>query len=134
MTAPCRREDTRHCFVLEGKMALPNQYFAARIGSRFLIALRDSKKILGLRCATCGKTLVPPREYCEMCGEKISDQWVELKSAGTLVNFTVVRYHDRHLPRDHVGLRLRRAAIGHGRQVEAMAVLEVLDDQVVDAA
>lgn len=99
MTAPCRREDTRHCFVLEGKMALPNQYFAGRIGSRFLIALRDRKKILGLRCATCGKTLVPPREYCEMCGEKISDQWVELKSEGTLVNFTVVRYHDRHLPR-----------------------------------
>ena len=39
------REDTKDCFVLEGKMALPNQYFAGSLGSQFLIAIRDRKKI-----------------------------------------------------------------------------------------
>ena len=41
------KEDKMNCFVLEGKMALPNQYFAGRLGSQFIIALRDQKKIQG---------------------------------------------------------------------------------------
>lgn len=91
-------QDTRDCFVLEGKMALPNQYFAGRLGSKFLIALRDKKKILGIRCKQCGITFVPPREYCEHCWEKIADNWVDLGHEGELVNYTVVRYNDKHLP------------------------------------
>ena len=38
-----------HCDVKEGKLALPYQYFAGRVGSRFLISLRDDRKILA-RC------------------------------------------------------------------------------------
>jgi uncharacterized OB-fold protein len=93
------REEKRDCFVLEGKMALPNQYFAGRLGSRFIIALRDRKKIMGLKCDTCGKTFVPPREYCVTCWKKIADNWVEVGPEGELVNFTVIRYGDRHLPK-----------------------------------
>ena len=92
-------EDTRDCFVLEGKMALPNQYFAGRLGSRFIIAIRDRKKIMGLRCGKCGRIFVPPREYCERCWTKIADHWVDLGTEGELVNFTVVRYGGRHLPK-----------------------------------
>jgi len=58
-------EDTKDCKVMTGKMALPNQYFAGRVGSKFLIALRDENKILGVRCEKCNKVFVPPREYCE---------------------------------------------------------------------
>ena len=93
------REDKKDCFVLEGKMALPNQYFAGSLGSRFIIALRDKKKIMGLKCNTCGKTFVPPREYCEKCWTRIADNWVEVGPEGELVNFAVVRYGDRHLPK-----------------------------------
>jgi uncharacterized OB-fold protein len=93
------REDTKDCFVLEGKMALPNQYFAGRLGSRFLIAIRDRKKIMGLKCGKCGKTFVPPREYCEKCWTKIADNQVELGTEGELVNFAVIRYGGRHLPK-----------------------------------
>jgi uncharacterized OB-fold protein len=92
-------EDKRNCFVLEGKMALPNQYFAGRLGSRFIIALRDKKKITGVRCEKCGKTFIPPREYCEHCWTNISENWVDLGCEGKLVNYTVIRYGDRHLPR-----------------------------------
>jgi uncharacterized OB-fold protein len=92
-------ENIKDCFVLEAKMALPNQYFAGRIGSRWIIAMRDRKKIMGLRCGKCDTTCVPPREYCNRCGANIADNWVDLASTGELVNYTVVRYNDRHLPR-----------------------------------
>jgi uncharacterized OB-fold protein len=95
----CKNEDTRNCFVLEGKMALPNQYFAGRLGSKFIIALRDKKKIMGVRCQKCNKTFIPPREYCEQCWSKIAENWVDLGSEGELVNFTVIRYNDKHLPK-----------------------------------
>ena len=93
------KEDRSNCFVLEGKMALPNQYFAGRLGSQFIIALRDGKKITGVRCEKCNKTFIPPREYCELCWTKIADKHIDLGSEGELVNYTVVRYNDKHLPK-----------------------------------
>jgi len=79
-------------------MALPYTYFAGRIGSKFIISLRDEQKILGLKCEKCGKVFIPPREYCEHCWVKIDGNWVELSKEGEIVNFTVVNYNDRHLP------------------------------------
>ena len=98
-TMTCKKEDTTHCFVFEGKMALPNQYFVGRLGSKFIIALRDRKKVMGLQCPKCEKTFVPPREYCHICQTKIDENWVELGSEGELVNYTIVRYPGRHLPK-----------------------------------
>jgi len=80
-------------------MALPNQYFAGRVGSKFIIALRDEHKILGVRCDKCNKVFVPPREYCERCMSRLDENWVELSNEGVITNFTVVRYNDKHLPR-----------------------------------
>jgi uncharacterized OB-fold protein len=91
--------DKEHCFVVEARMALPNEYFAGRTGSRFLTALRDEKRILGVRCPSCGKTFVPPRETCERCWSKIGENWVEVGKEGEIVAHTVVRYEDRHLPK-----------------------------------
>ena len=87
------------CFVMEGKMSLPNQYFAGRVGSKFIIALRDDKKILGVRCPVCDKVYCPPREYCDIDLTKLDENWVELGDEGEIANFTVVNYNDKHLPR-----------------------------------
>ncbi|MEN6473983.1 MAG: Zn-ribbon domain-containing OB-fold protein [Syntrophaceae bacterium] len=87
------------CFVQEGKMSLPNQYFAGRVGSKFIIALRDEKKILGVRCPECGLVYCPPREYCDKDLTKLDENWVDLSSEGVITNFTVVNYNDKHLPR-----------------------------------
>ena len=92
-------EDTKDCKVMTGKMALPNQYFAGRVGSRFIIALRDENKILGVRCEKCNKVFVPPREYCEKCLSKLDENWVKLSNEGVITNYTVVNYNDKHLPR-----------------------------------
>ena len=84
---------------MTGKMALPNQYFAGRVGSKFIIALRDERKILGVKCEKCDKVFVPPREYCEKCLSKLDENWVELSNEGVITNYTVVNYNDKHLPR-----------------------------------
>ena len=87
------------CFVVEGKLALPYTYFAGRVGSRFITTLRDQKKILGIRCTSCAKVFVPPRQTCPLCMEDLQQNWVELKNEGFVTNYTIVRYDDKHLPR-----------------------------------
>lgn len=87
-----------NCFTVEGKLALPYQYFAGRTGSRFLISLRDEKKIKGLECKKCKKVFVPPRSTCEVCFEDISRNWVDLKNTGVVTGFTIVRYEEPHQP------------------------------------
>lgn len=86
------------CFTVKGKLALPYQYFAGRTGSRFLISLRDEKKIKGQKCNTCQKVFVPPRSTCEVCFEDISENWVELGNTGTVTGFTIVRHAEPHQP------------------------------------
>jgi len=92
-------EISKACSVIPGKMALPNQYFAGRVGSRFIISLRDSRKILGVKCPKCKTVYVPPMEYCQKDLTKIDENWVDLGDTGVLVNYTVVNYRDAHLPR-----------------------------------
>lgn len=91
--------DYGNSYIVDGKLALPYQYFAGKVGSKFIIALRDKKKILGVKCNRCDKVFTPPRQTCERCFENISENWVELSSEGAITNFTVVRYEDKHLPR-----------------------------------
>ncbi len=91
--------DQTDSFVVEGKLALPYNYFAGKVGSKFISTIRDQRKILAVRCRRCDKVFVPPRQTCAICMEDLRDQWVELKNEGVITNFTVVRYDDKHLPR-----------------------------------
>ena len=94
--------DTQYAdsFVVKGKLALPYQYFAGRTGSRFITTIRDQKKIMGLKCGSCGQVFVPPRATCERCFVDISDNWVDVKNTGTVTGFTVIRYKEPHQPFD----------------------------------
>ncbi|HMA84160.1 MAG TPA: Zn-ribbon domain-containing OB-fold protein, partial [Desulfosalsimonadaceae bacterium] len=85
-------------FLVEGKLALPYQYFAGRTGSRFLTTLRDEQKIKGLKCETCNKVFVPPRQTCERCFADISENWVDVENTGTVTGFTIIRYAEPHQP------------------------------------
>jgi 3-hydroxybutyryl-CoA dehydratase len=96
--APELKFGKEDAFVVEGKLALPYQYFAGRMGSRFIVALRDEKKILGVKCATCNKVYVPPRSACERHITESCEEWVELPGTGTVTGFTVVRYEEPHQP------------------------------------
>jgi uncharacterized OB-fold protein len=87
-------------FVIEGKMALPYQYFAGAVGSKFIVALRDEKQILGVRCERCNKTFVPPRQTCERCFAPLTDNWVKVEQTGEVTGFTVVRYEEPYQPQE----------------------------------
>lgn len=86
------------CFVVEGKLALPYQYFAGRTGSHFITGLRDDKKIRGVKCDPCGKVFVPPRSTCHLCSSDLTDRWVDLGDTGVVTGFTVIRYEEPHQP------------------------------------
>lgn len=45
-------------------------------------------KILGRTCHGCGRTLVPPRMFCEQCFRP-TDEWVEVKGTGTVNTFSL---------------------------------------------
>ncbi len=75
-------------FVYHGKIYIPNTYTAGAVGSRFLIEIRDNKKIMGTRCSTCDVVYVPARSVCKHCFSQL-DKWVEVSDKGTLLTYTV---------------------------------------------
>jgi len=75
-------------FVFAGKLDIPNTYYAGMVGSRFLIELRDNKRIMGIKCPTCNQVYVPPRSTCKHCFGKLSEL-VEVSQKGTLLTYAV---------------------------------------------
>lgn len=55
--------------------------------SRFLTELKKGR-IIGRRCRTCDRILVPPRMFCEYC-YKPTDEWVYLQDTGTVETFSL---------------------------------------------
>jgi len=54
---------------------------------RFLDGLHDGK-IYGTRCRQCGRTVTPPRAFCEL-DFKLMDEWVALSDTGTINTFSI---------------------------------------------
>ncbi len=55
--------------------------------SRFLNGLKEGK-ILGVKCNKCGRVMVPPRMFCELCF-KLSTTGLSLKTLGTVETFSI---------------------------------------------
>ncbi len=72
-------------FVSAG-VNLAFSYAAGEAASRFLIALRDEKKIYGTRCPVCRRVLVPARSFCPRCFVVTAER-IEVGPVGTLVAF-----------------------------------------------
>ena len=75
-------------WIYHGQIYIPNTYSAGAVGSRFLIELRDKKRIMGTRCATCNRVYVPARSICKDCYGQL-DELVEVSDKGTLLTYTV---------------------------------------------
>lgn len=83
--------------IFKQTLQVPYNYSAGAVVSRFLLALRDEKKILGIKCPKCQIVYVPPRVTCGRCFSRMSD-WVELSGRGRLESFTVVNYSESTHP------------------------------------
>ena len=69
------------------KIQIPFEYAAGRAASRFLVALRDQRRIMGSECRACGHVSVPLRSFCPACSEsELAD--IELGPEGSLVSWT----------------------------------------------
>jgi uncharacterized OB-fold protein len=55
--------------------------------SRFLGGLREGE-LWGRSCKTCGRTMIPPRIYCEVCFRN-TDAWVRLRDTGRVVTYSI---------------------------------------------
>jgi uncharacterized OB-fold protein len=75
-------------FVYHGRIFIPDTYTAGSVGSKFLIELRDNKRIMGTRCPACNRVYVPARSMCKDCFEQL-DQWVEVSDKGTVLTYAV---------------------------------------------
>lgn len=75
-------------WIYHGQIYIPNTYSAGAVGSQFLIALRDKKKIMGTKCPACNRVYVPARSICKDCFGKLDD-WVEVSDMGTVLTYTV---------------------------------------------
>ena len=83
--------------VFEESLQVPYTYSAGPVVSRFLVALRDRKQILGIRCKKCNLVYVPPRGVCGRCFSKL-EEWVDLKGTGTVQTYTTVRQRESYHP------------------------------------
>ena len=84
-------------WLYHGQIYIPNTYSAGAVGSRFLIELRDNKRIMGIRCPTCNRVYVPARSACKDCFGQL-DELVEVSDKGTLLTYTVCHQPNRVQP------------------------------------
>lgn len=86
---PLRDADIRTGKVLttEWRGNIAFAWDAGAAMGQFLRGLKEGK-LLGRKCESCGRIMIPPRMFCERCFRR-SDHWVELKDTGRVNTFSV---------------------------------------------
>ncbi|GAB4296553.1 MAG: Zn-ribbon domain-containing OB-fold protein [Myxococcota bacterium] len=59
--------------------------------SAYLKGLKEGK-IIASYCHKCGRIMLPPREFCELCW-RTTDGKLEVKDTGTVETFSIARIH-----------------------------------------
>jgi hypothetical protein len=77
--------------IFSGEAEQPFEWSAGKYTSRFLVEMRDNKRLVGIRCPKCQKVLVPPRRVCGECFVPM-DEIVELSGRGTVYSYTVLNF------------------------------------------
>lgn len=89
--------------TIPGHWSFDYTYFAGEAASRFFAEIRDNKRIMGVKCSTCDRVLVPARAYCDICFHR-TDDWVEVGPHGTVETFTIVTTAFPGLPEPPVAM------------------------------
>lgn len=75
--------------VTDAPIRLRYRYTPGAVQEAFLRGTQQ-RRLLGRRCATCGKVYLPPRGACSMCGSDFTDEQVECGPKGTVATFAIV--------------------------------------------
>ena len=84
-------------WIVEQQWNLVYRHTADEFTSTFFRALRDERKLLGIRCPQCQRVLMPPRGYCDRDFCRTTD-WVEVAAEGTIELFTILYQPIKGLP------------------------------------
>ena len=86
---PLKEEDFQKGRVLTARTdpVLKYRWAAGVAIGKFLDGMKDGK-IIGSHCNECGRTVVPPRVFCEMCFVPVGE-FVELPQTGTVNTFVI---------------------------------------------
>jgi hypothetical protein len=68
---------------------VPYNYNAGYYVSQYLKALKEDRRILGVKCPNCGKVYVPPRVVCSQCFVK-NTEFVPVSDRGVVTAYTLV--------------------------------------------
>ena len=83
--------EKENLIIESGAAKQPFNYAVGMHGSKFFQALRDHRRILGIKCPKCNTTYVPPRKVCGACFVAMTD-FVEVGPKGKIGTFTILRY------------------------------------------
>jgi uncharacterized protein len=83
--------------TLPGRWEFDYQYFAGATASHFFAELRDNKRIMGRRCPSCERLLIPARSYCDACYVE-TGAWEQVGLTGDLDAFAIITTQFPGLP------------------------------------
>ena len=78
---------TERYLVTRYETELKYSWSTGKAISRFLTGLREGE-LWGRKCTGCGRTMVPPRMYCEQCFRP-TDEWARLRDTGRVLTYSV---------------------------------------------
>jgi uncharacterized OB-fold protein len=85
VTKASRNLDLR---VWEGEFPVRYLYTYGVAGERFFREIRESARIMGIRCRQCDVIHLPPTIYCDLCFSRL-EQWVDVGKRGKVYSFTL---------------------------------------------
>jgi uncharacterized OB-fold protein len=83
--------------VLPDNWNFDYQYFAGETANRFFGELRDHQRIMGRRCLSCERLLVPARSFCDAC-YVATGEWESVGLESTIEAFTIIQAKVPGLP------------------------------------
>lgn len=83
--------ESKELIVSKQVLSLPQRFSTGPIMGRFLIELRDNKRIMALRVKKNGRFLLPPREV-DAWSHEPGNEWVEVGPGGYVREFDIIYY------------------------------------------
>lgn len=84
-------EQEQELIVSRQVLSIPQRFSTGPVMGRFLMELRDNKRIMALRVKKNGRFLLPPREVDAWSLEE-GDEWIEVGPEGTIREYDIVYY------------------------------------------
>ena len=86
-----KTSDGQELIVSKQVLSLAQRFSTGPIMGRFLIELRDNKRIMALKVTKTGRYLLPPREV-DAWSHEPGDEWVEVGPCGHVREFDMIYY------------------------------------------